>query len=220
MGLVRKSILVLAGLGIVVGMMAAHYYYKGYYKWNHAPAGEAFEAGRVRRAEATRLEAKAVELKAFLSASRHNYNTKLAFLVDMGLSSGKNRFFVYDLDRDSIRMAGLVAHGSGGKSFSLTPAFSNTNGSNCSALGRYRIGNPYAGQFGRAYLLYGLDTTNDQALDRHIVLHSYGCVPDGETDPYPICNSRGCPMVSPAFLKRLQPLIDHAERPILLWVFE
>ncbi|MBN9382836.1 MAG: murein L,D-transpeptidase catalytic domain family protein [Chitinophagaceae bacterium] len=147
------------------------------------------------------------------------YNSQVAFLVDMRLPSGKNRFFVYDLAADSVRTAGLVAHGSGGHAFSLTPSFSNVNGSNCSALGKYRVGGPYAGRFGRAYFLHGLDSTNDQALNRHIVLHSYSCVPEGETDPYPICNSQGCPMVSPAFLQRLQPLIDGSKKPIMLWIF-
>lgn len=214
----RRSLLVLAGLGIVVCVLAARYYYRGFYKWKHQ-SGASIDPVRLRKAETGRLQDKATELRTFLAASGQKYSTKLAFLVDMRLPSGKNRFFVYDLSADSIRMAGLVAHGSGGNAFSLTPAFSNVNGSNCSALGRYRVGSPYAGQFGRAYFLYGLDTTNDQAINRHIVLHSYSCVPDGETDPFPICNSKGCAMVSPAFLQRLQPLIDASKKPILLWVF-
>ena len=174
-------------------------------------------------AEADRIAEKAAELRKFLgsrSAAGGRYNQGLAFLIDMRLPSGKNRFFVYDLAGDSVLMAGLVAHGSGGASFSLSPAFSNIDGSNCSALGRYRVGSPYTGQWSRSYFLYGLDTTNSRALERHIVLHSYGCVPEGETDPYPICNSKGCAMVSPGFLARLQPVIDKAKRPVILWIFD
>jgi len=219
MRLVRRSLLVLAGLGFVVCVVAAHYYYKGFYKWKRGPT-KAFDPRGVKRAEADRLSEKAARIRSFLSSSRKSYNRNMAFLVDMHLPSGKNRFFVYDLNKDSVLLSGLVAHGCGPRSFSLSPEFSNVDGSSCSALGRYRIGNPYKGQFGRAYLLYGLDTSNDRALERHIVLHSYSCVPDGETDPYPICNSRGCPMVSPAFLTQLQPMIDASKKPVLLWIFD
>ncbi|MDO6433827.1 murein L,D-transpeptidase catalytic domain family protein [Flavitalea sp. BT771] len=214
----RKLLLVLAGLGTVVCVLAAHYYYKGFYKWKKRPAASS-EAVRLRKAEAARLEGKAADLRKFLAGTGHTYNSKLAFFVDMHLPSGKNRFFVYDLDGDSVRMAGLVSHGSGGRAFSLTPSFSNINGSNCSALGRYRIGGAYMGRFGRAYILHGLDSTNDNALERHIVLHSFSCVPEGETDPYPICNSEGCAMVSPGFLQHLQPMLDASKKPVLLWIF-
>jgi hypothetical protein len=214
----RRTLLVLAGLGIFVCVLAAHYYYKGFYKGRHA-SGAAAGPPHLRRAEAERLSEKAGELRRFQDNPEGRYNTRLAFLVDMRLPSGRNRFFVYDLGGDSIRMSGLVAHGSGGRAFSLMPSFSNVNGSNCSALGRYRIGGAYAGRFGRAYVLHGLDSSNDNALTRHIVLHSYSCVPEGETDPYPICNSQGCPMVSPVFLGKLQPLIDGSKKPILLWIF-
>jgi len=217
MRLVRRTLLVLAGLGLVVCVVAAHYYYKGFYKWKHSTP-KAFDPYSVKRSEADRLSQKAAELRAFLSSK--SYNRNLAFLVDMHLPSGKNRFFVYDLHKDSVLLSGLVAHGCGNHSFSLSPVFSNIDGSSCSALGRYRIGNPYKGQFGRAYLLHGLDTSNNRALERHIVLHSFSCVPDGETDPYPICNSRGCPMVSPAFLAQVQPMIDASKKPVLLWIFD
>lgn len=215
----RRTLLVLAGLGIVVGGLAAHYYYNGFYKWRHG-SRPTFDAARVRKLEVERISGKVEELRVYLaSGAGSKYSQQVAFLVDMRAPSGRNRFFVYDLSGDSIRMAGLVAHGSGGERFSLTPSFSNINGSHCSALGKYRVGGAYAGQFGRAYVLHGLDSSNSRALERHIVLHSYTCVPDGETDPYPICNSQGCPMVSPAFLQRLQPVIDGQKKPVLLWMF-
>jgi hypothetical protein len=169
-------------------------------------------------AESDKIAQKAKALKLFAGANR--LNSSIAFLVDMHLSSGKNRFFVCDLTNDSILLTGLVAHGCGNKILSVTPSFSNEDGSNCTALGKYRIGNPYMGRFGLAYKLYGLDPTNNNAFARNIVLHSYDYVPERETDPYPICNSRGCAMVAPGFLKSLQPLIDRSSRPILLWIFE
>ena len=167
--------------------------------------------------EQQRLATEAAVLKGYLRGQR--FNGAFCFLVDMGLPSGRNRFFVYDLRKDSILLTGLVAHGAGSTNFSATPSFSNTNGSGCTSLGRYRIGYPYNGMCGRSYKLYGLDTTNNQAFQRNVVLHSWKDVPDAETYPYPICNSRGCPMVSPAFLRQLQPMIDRSKKPVLLCIF-
>ena len=168
--------------------------------------------------ESLRLRARAEEQRAYLA--RRGFNPSICFLVDMRLPSGRNRFFVYDLRRDSVLAVGLVAHGSGGSPFSAEPVFSNVDGSGCSSLGRYRVGYKYAGRFGAAFKLYGLDTSNSRAFARNIVLHSYEAVPERETWPQPICNSLGCPMVSPGFLQRLQPLIEGSGKPICLYVFD
>src|SRR5690348_12150348 len=42
-------------------------------------------------------------------AKANGYSTTTCFLVDMSIESGKNRFFVYDLAKDSVVDAGLVA---------------------------------------------------------------------------------------------------------------
>lgn len=168
--------------------------------------------------EFDRLKTKAVSLKEFAEAA--GYNKEICFLVDMTIVSGKSRFFVYDLSKDSILSQGLVAHGSCDKDFQVNPAFSNTKNCGCSSLGKYKVGGGYKGRFGWAYKLQGLDSSNSNAFERNIVLHSYDCVPEQETDLVPICNSRGCPMVSPGFLKQLEPVIDHSKKPVLLWVFE
>ena len=165
-----------------------------------------------------KLSLKAAEAKYFVK--KKEYNGEICFLVDMSMSSGKNRFFVYNLTTDSIVLSGLVAHGSCDAGFQISPTFSNTVNSGCSSLGRYKIGNAYQGTFGLAYKLYGLDSLNNNALKRTIVLHSYACVPEQETDPEPICNSRGCPMISPGFLQQLKLFIEQSKKPVLLWIFE
>jgi hypothetical protein len=229
----RRIVLFLGILATVSLAVAGHYYYKGSYRLgrirhNHPAAAASLAAERMHigQAEYVRIgqvEYKRIGQKVLVEKPwllRHGFNTHLCFLADMRLPSGKNRFFVCDLDKDSLILSGLVAHGCGGSTFSATPTFSNVNGSSCTALGRYRVGYPYQGQFGRAYKLYGLDSSNDQAFARNIVLHSYAAVPAAETNPYPICNSRGCPMVSPAFFQQLQALIDGSKKPILLWIFD
>jgi hypothetical protein len=138
----------------------------------------------------------------------------------MSIESGHNRFFVYDIKNDSILLSGLVAHGSCDDGFLSEASFSNTVNSGCSSLGKFKIGNPYKGNFGIAYKLYGLDSTNNNAFKRFVVLHSYECVPEEETYPIPICNSRGCPMISPGFMEQLKPIINAAEKPVLLWIYK
>lgn len=204
-------------LGLVTLALAGHYYYKGFYRAAHRRNNSSVRTPSLVTEEYRRVALKVSTQRAFLA--QHGFNTRICFLADMQLPSGRDRFFVYDLQKDSILLAGLVAHGSGNKAFSIEPSFSNVDGSGCTSLGRYRIGQPYQGGFGLAYKLYGLDPTNDRAFNRNVVLHAFKAVPEAETDPYPICNSRGCPMLAPAFLQQLHPLIDRSKKPIMLCIF-
>ena len=172
----------------------------------------------VNKKDFNQLKTKASVLKDLTVNKK--YNGEICFLIDMQIASGKNRFFIYDIKNDSVLQAGLVAHGSCDDGFQRVPTFSDKPNSGCTSTGKYRIGKPYYGIFGLAYKLYGLDSTNKHAFDRNIVLHAYDCVPEQETYPVPVCNSRGCPMVSPGFLNRLKLIIDQSKKPILLWIFK
>ena len=151
-------------------------------------------------------------------AGRKGYNTDIAFLVDMGIESGRQRFFVYNMKEDSIELAGLVTHGYGSSKPGIE--FSNVPNSYCTSLGRYKIGASYNGRFGLAFKLYGLDKTNDKAFERFVVLHAHDCVPAGEVAPLPICESQGCPTVAPSFLQELKGYIEHSDKPILLNIYK
>jgi hypothetical protein len=165
-----------------------------------------------------RLKKLGVDARSYTKAK--GLSGDYCFLVDMSLPSGRNRFFVYDLEKDSVITEGLVAHGSCNQSFLEKPEFSNTTGSGCSSTGHYKVGYSYSGQFGKAYKLFGLDASNSNAFERAVVLHAYDCVPDYEIYPQPLCNSLGCPMLSYNFLGRLSKIIDKSKKPILLWMFE
>lgn len=156
------------------------------------------------------------EAKTFCETNA--FNPTVAFFTDMSLRSGRRRFFVVNLDKDSIVDAGLVTHGHCQEYASRKPHFSNEIGSNCTSIGKYKIGYKYDGSFGTAYKLFGLDTSNSNAFDRFVVLHSHSCVPEEES-VVGICRSEGCPTVSPEFLARLETIIDASPSPILLWVF-
>lgn len=152
-------------------------------------------------------------------AQHNGFSTQYFFFIDMSISSGKNRFFVYEMDKDSVELEGLVAHGSCNTHFLEQAAFSNTPNCGCSSLGKYKVGQAYQGEFGKAFRLSGLDSTNSNALKRGIVLHGFRPIPDEEIYPRALCNSFGCPMVSPGFLARLSGIIEKSPKPILMWVY-
>ena len=163
-----------------------------------------------------RLKQKAEDM--VLYAKQNHFNNQHCFMLDMKIEPGKKRFFVYNLKKDSVELAGLVTHG-GGTANTGTIQFSNTPNSLCTSLGRYKIGNSYSGKFGLAFKLFGLDNTNSNAYNRFVVLHSHACVPNEEVAPLTICQSWGCPTVAPAFLTELKKYIDQSDKPILLNIY-
>ncbi len=164
-----------------------------------------------------KLEQKAAVAKQYVK--RKAYNENICFLIDMSLASGQNRFFIYDFKKDSIKTAGLVAHGNCFEYWMEGRRYSNAVGSGCTSLGKYKIGNSYTGKFGYSYKLHGLDSSNNNALERTVVLHGHSCIPETEvTDE--ICQSNGCPTVAPEFLTQLKLVINNSKKPVLLWIYD
>jgi hypothetical protein len=153
-------------------------------------------------------------------ALENNMSTDYCFLVDMSLPSGRNRFFIYDLNRNSIVSQGLVSHGSCNETFIARPRFSNDSKSGCSSLGKYKVGEFYKGKYGKSFRLYGLDNCNSNAYNRAVVIHGYDCVPDQEIYPRVLCNSLGCVMVSYKFFNKISQIISKTDKPIVLWVYQ
>lgn len=165
----------------------------------------------------TRLTEKAEQAREY--NARRGFDVDYCFMIDMRIPSGKNRFFVYNLQDDTIEIAGLVAHGSGSDKGNDQLSFSNIPNSRSTSLGRYKIGKSYDGLFGLSYKLFGLDKTNSKAFSRSVVMHSYTGVPNKEIWPTAICVSEGCPTVSQDFLQKLKMYIDEADQPIMLWIY-
>lgn len=163
-----------------------------------------------------KLEKKAAAVKLFAKLKGYNENT--CFLIDMNLASGQNRFFIYNLKKDILQNTGLVAHGNCFENWLEGRKYSNVVGSGCTSLGKYKIGSSYTGKFGYSYKLHGLDSSNNNAFERTVVLHSHSCIPETEvTDE--ICQSNGCPTVSPTLLQELKPIINKSKKPVLLWIY-
>lgn len=171
----------------------------------------------------SRAEAKLVEALDF--CSKKGYSTSYCFLIDLGVHSGLNRFYVYNLDDKKLIKKGSVSHGCGklpwGRCFSKDDAeFSNESNSHLSSLGKYRVGARYASQWGIkvGYLLYGLESTNSNALKREVVLHSWDVIIDEEV-PRGTPEGWGCPAVSNAFMTGLDEDLKAIKKPVLMWIF-
>jgi hypothetical protein len=147
------------------------------------------------------------------------YNQEIAFFIDMQVMSGKNRFFIYDLKNDLILDSGLVAHGLSSRiKTDGDQKFSNESSSLCTALGFYRIGHSYNGQYGKAYKFHGLDATNSKSFSRNIVLHKSSNVPYEEQTSQ-IGYSFGCPVVNEKYYQRIEKRIDDSTSAIILDIY-
>jgi hypothetical protein len=170
-----------------------------------------------------RLQAKADT--AAIYCKDNNMNTDICFLVDMSVHSGKHRLFAWSLKENKVLFSGLCCHGKGGKSTSGKPEFSNVNGSNCTSLGKYKLGIRSYSKWGINihYKMHGLEDTNDNAYARYVVFHSFGPVPDGEIHPFhvPMGWSQGCPVVSDNTMRKADELLKNIDtkEPVLFWIY-
>ena len=134
--------------------------------------------------------------------------------------------YVWDFNQNKAVDSGLVSHGCGNAPWGVATTkekavFSNVDGSHCSSLGKYKIGERGPSNWGIniKYLLHGLESSNSNALKRYIVLHSWNKVTDAPVYPNGTVESWGCPAVSDAVMKRLDERLKKENIPVLLWIF-
>lgn len=135
-------------------------------------------------------------------------SSPLLTVIDYTMPSREKRLWVLDLDRDSVLVRELVAHGrnSGGD---LATRFSNDPGSNQSSLGTFVTGMTYVGAHGLSLRLVGLDPgVNDNALERAIVMHGADYVnADIVRSLGRLGRSLGCPALATDVAPRVIDLI-------------
>ncbi len=93
-------------------------------------------------------------------------------IVDFAAPSSQPRIHLLNLTNGrSVSL--LVAHGSGSdpSHTGWLKRFSNEDGSNASSEGAFLTSDYYVGKHGRSQRLIGLDSTNNNALSRAIVVH-------------------------------------------------
>lgn len=165
--------------------------------------------------------------QALAFCKEQKFNESYYFLLDFSIHSGKNRFFIYDFNKKQIEKSALVTHGSC-DALEANPTrfekakFSNAANSHCSSLGKYKIGKRDYSSWGIniKYWLHGLESTNNKAVDRVVVLHSWSVVYDEEIYPNYSALSWGCPAVSDNFMKHLDEMLKKSTKPVLLWIVE
>lgn len=93
-------------------------------------------------------------------------------IVDFSVPSSDARLHFLDVASGRVSRL-LVAHGSGSDPHhtGYLERFSNASGSNASSEGAFLTGDYYLGKHGRSQRLVGLDPTNDNAMERAIVIH-------------------------------------------------
>ena len=179
--------------------------------------------------ESPAINIKATRTKAqeALEFSRSkNFNTDFCILIDMSLHSGVKRFLVWDFKKNTFTNSFLVGHGCCDNPWSSdkskdNPQFSNVNDSHCSSLGKYKIGQRGYSNWGVnvKYILHGLESTNSNAVKRVIVFHSWEEVSDEEVFPNGTPEGWGCPAISNASFKIVDPILKASSKPVLMWIY-
>jgi hypothetical protein len=134
--------------------------------------------------------------------------------------------FIYDFNGKKVERRALCAHGCGKDdriSTSEQPLFSNEDGSLLTSLGKYKLGIRSYSQWGINvhYKMHGLESTNNNAFKRIIVLHSH--TPLSETEIYPshlpLGWSWGCPVTDDATMTYLDAKLKNTKKSVLLWIY-
>lgn len=138
-------------------------------------------------------------------------------IIDFSRSSGKNRFFIIDLENRKILYSSLVAHGLN-SGWDLPVSFSNIVNSKKSSLGFFLTGETYTGKHGLSLKLDGLEEgINDNARKRYIVIHSANYVsPDFVAKIGRLGRSYGCPALPRGGYKEI---IDTIKGKSLLFIY-
>ena len=137
--------------------------------------------------------------------SSHGIKRDRFAIADFAAPSNERRFHIVDL-ANGRSTSFLVAHGSGSDPAHTgwLQRFSNPFGSNASSEGAFRTDDYYYGQHGRSQRLVGLDSTNNNALDRAIVVHAaWYANPDMIAQHGMLGRSQGCFAVGDDDLSRV-----------------
>jgi hypothetical protein len=134
-------------------------------------------------------------MQAYRCGRRLGYIERpLLTVIDYSLPSSDHRLWVIDVANNTVLFNELVAHGENSGD-ALAVAFSNVNGSRQSSIGLFRTEQTYVGAHGLSLVLDGLEPgVNDQARERHIVMHGAQYVNDDVVATYGrLGRSWGCP---------------------------
>jgi hypothetical protein len=120
-------------------------------------------------------------------------NPKYLTIVDLSQSSRNKRFYIFDMQKDSLIWNTFVAHGRN-SGVDMAKSFSNDLNSNKSSLGFYVTKSTYNGKHGMSLRISGLEHGfNDNAEARGVVVHGAPYVNAGRANSDYMGRSQGCP---------------------------
>ncbi|MEM7781584.1 MAG: murein L,D-transpeptidase catalytic domain-containing protein [Pseudomonadota bacterium] len=115
-------------------------------------------------------------------------------IADFGVHSANRRFHFVNMDRQEVNSF-HVSHGAGSdpEHDGWLNRYSNVEGSNATSKGAYVTWEWYQGKYGTSVRLGGLDSTNDAALRRYIVMHQAAYAEPSHIDRWGrLGRSNGC----------------------------
>ncbi len=182
-----------------------------------------FTACGCKKRPATPILTSTVKMDQALTYAKENkMDTTVAIFVDFSQPAWMQRMSLVDLQAKTVLSKTQVSHGMG-LEFSIKPRFSNVKESHLSSLGKYKIGDRGWSVWGIniKYVLHGLESTNDNAFDRNIVLHSWEVIPDNQRvrKPRSAAQGYGCPAVSNAYMQTLDKVL-RGRKSVLLWIYK
>lgn len=120
-------------------------------------------------------------------------NNKYLTIVDLSQSSRNKRFYILDMEKDSLVWNTYVAHGRN-SGVDVAKSFSNSFNSNKSSLGFYITKSTYKGKHGLSLRIDGLEHGfNNNAEARGVVVHGAAYVNAGRVNSDYMGRSQGCP---------------------------
>lgn len=141
------------------------------------------------------------------------HNQRYITVIDMSQHSSHKRMYVINMQTGAVATY-LAAHGrnSDPNDTGYATKFSNENGSRMTSLGFYLTGSRYSGSHGTSMYLQGLESTNNNAMERAIVMHGADYVNPSHTG-----RSWGCPAVEPRYIAGL---VNQLEDGSLLYIWK
>ena len=142
-------------------------------------------------------------VRFYKSYKAYILNRNYIAIADMTQHSSKKRLYVINMTTGLVNTY-LVAHGknSDKNDDGYPEAFSNQEGSNMTSLGFYLTDATYIGKHGLSLRLLGLQSTNNNALKRAVVMHGADYVNPSHTG-----RSFGCPAIENKYIKTLIPAL-------------
>lgn len=120
-------------------------------------------------------------------------NQRYLSIVDLSQSSRNKRFYILDMQNNTLAWNTFVAHGRN-SGVDMAKSFSNALNSNKSSLGFYVTQSTYKGKHGLSLRISGLEEGfNDNAEARGVVVHGATYVNAGRANSDYMGRSQGCP---------------------------